>query len=624
MNSKYRSWRWIAAVAVLGLLVAACGGDGGTTTTSAAPGQTTTTADGGEGSTTTAPQQGSPGLETCNEDPLNCNSAPRAEGGDVVYLIDQRWDGWNINRVETNSVYAVQAVEGMQVTLGQYMPDGNWVWNMDVLASEPTYENSTITYELKEGVVWTNPDGSTTPVSVDDFILQWKFTSGNPDHCLVGERDPDTGAPAEGALGCFPASTARSQDIVDITADGNKVMIQFPEGYPYAEWFAYLGGLYYPAHIAEAEGFDLSTPEGVAEASTWFNTTVPNWSGGPYVIEDATLGERVVMVPNEGYYGSRDVPTLDTVTKELVEDRGSWIPALTNRDIHGASPASFDADLLQQLQGMDDVTYSIGSGGAVWEHVDMNMETLADPALRKAIFTAIDRADARTRIYGDIEPTFRQNPIFPANDPNYFEDLLPEGYGSGDVDAARAILEEAGYTGMDGGAGALTDPNGQAVPTVRFGYSAANTNRGTFVQLTQSYLAEIGINVEPVPADNLGALLVSPDWDMVIFGWSGSPLFTSSADQFYNSESGSNFGGLNNPEVDELVSAMLVAETLDEAADLANQAVAIVFDEAYTLTLWDTMNLTFMGRELVNARDNHFDSTRAYHNVGNWGLAAAN
>lgn len=622
MNSKYRSWRWIAAVAVLGLLVAACGGDGGTTTT-AAPGQTTTTAGGGEGSTTTAPQQGSPGLETCADDPLNCNSAPRAEGGDVVYLIDQPWDGWNTNRVEANSVYAVQALEGINLVIGQYMPDGNWVWNMDVLASEPTYENNIITYELKEGVVWSNADGSTTPVSVDDFILQWKFTSGNPDHCLVGERDPDTGAPAEGALGCFPASTARSQDIVDITADGNKVMIQFPEGYPYAEWFAFLGGLAYPAHIAREQGFDIDTPEGVAEASTWFNANVPTWSGGPYMIENATLGERVVMVPNPNYGGS-DQATLDTVTKEVIADRGSWIPALTNRDLHGASPASFDADLLQQLQGMDDVTYSIGSGGAVWEHVDMNMTTLADPALRKAIFTAIDRADARTRIYGDIEPTFRQNPIFPANDPNYFEDLLPEGYGSGDVDAARAILEEAGYTGMDGGPGALTAPDGTTVPDVRFGWASANTNRGTFVELTQNYLAEIGINVVPTPADNLGALLVSPDWDMVIFGWSGSPLFTSSANQFYNSESGSNFGGLNHPEVDELVSAMLVAETLDEAADLANQAVAIVFDEAYTLTLWDTMNLTFMGRELVNARDNHFDSTRAYHNVGSWGLAAAN
>src|SRR5690606_22742738 len=108
-------------------------------------------------------------------------------------------------------------------------------------------------------------------------------------------------------------------------------------------------------------------------------------------------------------------------------------------------------------------------------------------------------------------------------------------------------------------------------------------------------------------------------WDMVIFGWSGSPLFTSSANQFYNSESGSNFGGLNNPEVDELVSAMLVAETLDEAADLANQAVAIVFDEAFTLTLWDTMNLTFMGRELLGTSDHHFDPTRTYLMVSSWG-----
>lgn len=626
MNSKYRSWRWFAALVVLGLLVAACGGSGDPTTTTAGDG-TTTTADPGDGSTTTTTGTPSnPGLEGCADDPNNCNSGPRADGGDVIYLIDQVWDGWNINRVDVNSVYAVQAMEGMNVILGQYLPDGSWHWNTeDVLASEPTYENDVITYELQEKVVWTNPDGSTTPVSVDDFILQWKFLSGNPEHCLVGELDPETGLPAEGAEGCFPASTARFEDVVDITAEGQTVMVQFPEGYPYAEWHALYGGLYYPAHIAEGQGFDLATPDGVAGASTYFNTTVPDWSGGPYLFEDATVGERVVMVPNPTYYGTDDVATLDTVTKEVIEDRGSWIPALSNRDIHGASPASFDADLLQQLDGLSDVTYSIGSGGAVWEHVDMNMETLADPALRKAIFTAIDRTDARERIYGDIEPQFRNNHIFPLNDPNYFEDFIEgTGYGSGDIAAATAILEEAGYTGMDGGAGALTAPDGTTVPDVRFGFSAANTNRGTFVELTQAYLADIGINVVPVPAPALGALLVSPDWDMVIFGWSGSPLFTSSADQFWNSASGSNFGGLTNAELDTIVQDMLVAETLDEAAVLANQAVQIVMDEAYSLTLWDTMNLTFMGTELANARDNHFDSTRAYHNVGQWGLFAAN
>lgn len=622
MKSKNRSWRWLAAVVVLGLLVAACGGSSGDTTSTTAGGQTTTTS--GDGGTTTTQVAANPGLEGCSTDPLNCNSGPRQDGGDVIYLINQTWDGWNLNRVEGNSVYTVQALEGMQVVIGQYMPDGNWVWNMDVLASEPTFENGVITYELKDGVVWSNADGSTTPVSLDDFILQWKFLSGKPEHCNQGETD-DAGNPVEGSIGCFPASTARYEDVVDVTGDGNKVMFHFPEGYKYAEWHAFFGGLYYPAHIAREQGFDIDTPEGVAQASDWFNKNVPTWSGGPYIIENATLAERVVMVPNPNWYGS-EKPTLDTVTKEMISDNQSWLPALANREINGGSPASFTPDHIQQLQGMNDVYWGLGSGGAVWEHVDVNLTTLSDPALRKAILTAIDRADARTRIFGDINPQYRNNPIFPMNDPNFYEDHVEKyGYGSGDVEAARQILADAGYTGYDGGAGALKDPDGSTVPAVRFGFLASNTNRARFAELTQSYLAEIGIQVELVAAENLGALLVSPDWDLVIFGWSGSPLFTSSANQFYNSASGSNFGHLSNEQVDELVQAVLEAETLEEAADLVNQAMAIVLgEEAYTLPLWDTMNLTFVGTELVNIRDNHFDSTRAYYNLAQWGLAAAN
>jgi peptide/nickel transport system substrate-binding protein len=60
------------------------------------------------------------------------------------------------------------------------------------------------------------------------------------------------------------------------------------------------------------------------------------------------------------------------------------------------------------------------------------------------------------------------------------------------------------------------------------------------VELAQSYLADIGMTVSCLLPDltTLGAVLVGGDYDLVVFGWSGSPLFTQAPFQYWNSASG--------------------------------------------------------------------------------------
>jgi peptide/nickel transport system substrate-binding protein len=626
MNMKHRSWRWFAVLAVLALAVTACSPDDAATTTTAADGPTTTAAP-GDTTTTTPPVEADPGLEGCAERPLTCNSGERAAGGDVNFIINQVWDGWNHWRPEGGSVYTFQAVEGMQATIGQFAPDGTWQWDMDTLAEEPVLLSEdplTIQYVLSDDAVWHNGDGTTTPITGDDFLFSWYHNSGNPDQCLHEDQEDEEGETVSVNL-CAPRSTQRTEDVesVEVSDDGKTVVVTFPAGYAYPEWFAFLGAFYYPAHIAMAEGHDWTTPEGMASASVFFNTTTPYWSGGPYVIENATVGERVVMVPNPDWYGETQV-TLDTLTKTVDSEQGGWLTALVNRDIHGGAPASFPVDLVTQLEGTDGVYHAVGSGGAVWDHVDMNMDhpALGDVVLRQAIFTALDREDARTRIFGGIiEPPFRNNHIFPQSNVSYYEDKIEgTGYGSGDVAAATALLEAAGYTGMDGGPGALTTPDGTAVGPLRFSWVAGNTNRENFVALSQDYLGAIGIEVVPYPSEALGATLGGQDYDMVIFGWSGSPLFTAAPGQFWRSDSGSNFGKMVNTDIDALVDQVGDQVDIADSAALANDAVELVMEEAYSLPLWDTLNLMFVVEELANIRDNHFNSLRSFYNVAEWGF----
>lgn len=583
----------VAALAMSGALaLAACGGGG-------------SSSDDGNGAAT-------PSLDDCVERPNDCNSGERGEGGEIIFLVNQGHDSvYNHLRPEGGSVYLIQMMAGIQVGVGEFKPNGEWVWNMDVFASEPELVNEnpmTVVYQIRDEAVWT--DGTDTyPINIDDALWHWYHMSGKEEHCI----------------GCSPRSTNLHDTVESITAsdDGKTITVTFEKDFASPEWFA--RDLFtYPAWRAEQEGFDWRTPEGMGESSEFFMRNAPDWSNGPYLVERWVPDETMVMVPNPHWYGEVK-PTMERIIKQVVPDQSSWATAIATGELHGGAPASFTTDIRDQLAEIDGVMTAIGSAGAVWEHVDMNMESLSDPVLRQAIFIAIDRADAHARIWGDVAPPLRNNHIFAQMSPYYEDHVTIHGYGSGDADRARQMLTEAGYTGAEKG-GTLTDPDGNPIPPLRFAYLQGNQNRAQFTELTISYLEEIGITVEPeaTPAEQLGTVLAEADFDMVIFGWSGSPLFSTSPFQFYYSDSGSNFGGLKNDEIDELVSQIRNQTDIKVSADLVNQMMPILAEEAFVLPLWDTPNFMFLLDQYVNIRDNHSSSNRSFYNVEDWGVAAVN
>jgi peptide/nickel transport system substrate-binding protein len=554
-----------------------------------------------------------PGLDDCAENQNECNAGPRAEGGSITFLVNQGHDGvYNHLRPEGGSVYLIQMLAGLGIdgdqNPGYFGPDGEWVWDFNILAEEPeilSEDPLTIQYVLNEDSVWS--DGE--PIDYDDVLWHWYANSAYEEHCD----------------GCDPRATSFFDETASVESeDGKTIVVTYNDGFAHPEWYSRT--LYtYPAHIATQEVGDWQNdPAVMGETSTYFLNTIPTWSAGPYIVESWTPDERVVMVPNENWWGDPE-PTLDTLVKEVISDQPSWVPAMSNREIDGGAPASFTPDLAQQLGELPGVYTGFGSAGAVWEHVDVNMESLSDPALRRAIFTALDTTDARERIFGELEelPPFRTNHIFPEASANHQDFLSDTGYGTGDVEAARAILEEAGYTGYEEG-GTLTDPDGNAVQDIRFAFLAGNENRNTYTQLAQSYLADIGITVQPeaIPGDRLGTVLGEADYDLVIFGWSGSPLFVNSPHQFYHSESGSNFGRMSNPQIDQLVEEIRNQIEIEDSVEIAHEIVPLIMEEAYSLPLWDTLNFMFVSDEYANLRDNHASSMRTFYNVGDWGVLA--
>ena len=49
------------------------------------------------------------GLEACVDDPNECNTAERQDGGELTWAMSSGWDAWNGNTAAGNSLYLTQA-----------------------------------------------------------------------------------------------------------------------------------------------------------------------------------------------------------------------------------------------------------------------------------------------------------------------------------------------------------------------------------------------------------------------------------------------------------------------------------------------------------------------------------
>lgn len=535
------------------------------------------------------------------------------DGGskEVTWVINSLPAAWQAISASGGSVYVIQMLSGVLPYTGQWQPDATYEYDMDVLAEEPTLVNDdpdegpfewSIT--LADDAVWS--DGE--PMTGEDLRVSW----------MLG-TSPDEGYCAE----CDPRAATSFDKVESVEADGKTATFQLKEGLADPEWMglfdahSQIGG-FLPSHLAEENGWDVDDADDLGDYYRWLHDERPEWSGGPYQIVDGDRQNEVVKEPNANWFG--DAPNLDRITMMYNTDEGTFVNAFINGEIDGANPADYSEDVLLELENVENAEVTVAEG-ATWEHLDMNLanEQLADVELRRAIFTAIDRDDIANRNFGSGYPDYelKNNHVFGTDSPYYVDHYEGETQGTGDLDEATSILEDAGYE-LDGDTLTL---DGDEIGPFRL-RSTDSTVRNTSVQLIQAQLAEIGITTSIEMTDDLGTMLAEADYDIAQFGWSGSPYFTGNVDQFWSSESGSNFGGYSNEEVDELAENSINAPDLDTAADFSNQAMEIVVPEAYVMPIMAEPNYFFGNSDrLVNVHDNLQSSYRATYNIGEWDIA---
>ena len=344
----------------------------------------------------------------------------------------------------------------------------------------PTVENggvaadlTSITWKLKEGLKWS--DG--TPVTSADA----KFTA---DYCMA----PDGGC----------AQSAKFDGVESIeTPDERTIIVNFsgPKPVPYAAFVGAQSPLLQAAQFKDCLG---------AKAQECTSANFGPIGTGPFVVTDFKPNDVITMKANDNYRDPAK-PAFATLTFKGGGDAASAGRAVLETG---------EYDYAWNLQLAPDVIAKMAEGGkgtpisgfgTLVERIEMNMTDpspdlaegerstakhphpiLSDFKVRKALSMAIDRKLLVEIGYGQAgRPTCN---LVPA--PELFASPNTECFDQ-DVDGAKALLDEAGWTvGGDG----IREKDGKKLKLLF--QSSTNAVRQDFQALIKQWWSDIGVETE--------------------------------------------------------------------------------------------------------------------------------
>lgn len=294
---------------------------------------------------------------------------------------------------------------------------------------------------------------------------------------------------------------------------------------------------------------------------------------GPYKAVDFTAMTEVSMVKNEYYWGTQ--PKLDEVRLKIMDDANALQMALQNGEI----------DMIAQLDAQsadlfsDTETYTIKgvtSSRSDFLMYNLNAPGVDDPAVRRAIGYCIDRESFAKVVYNHYAQ------VCYGVYPDIFEfgktDSLTLNVDRYDVDAAKQILSDAGYTDTDGDG--ILDKDGVSLSFSVITYSY-NTASIQLCDMLQSALAQVGIGMEITTYDVLDDYLQNGEFDIAVLSYAMAPIGTPGyfINMLFTSGASNNYGGYSNALVDTLADELSAEFNSERQTDIVLQICQEIIDD---------------------------------------------
>ncbi len=612
MRKSRRLWTWIAVVALLALVAAACG-QGTTTesTTTTEAGATTTTA--ASGATTTTAATGSAGFTYklgIFEDLTTDNYWSYLDAESSV------WNGYVLGNQHTSlftlAAPSWQLVPGIAEGGPEAAVQEGDVW--------------TVTQTLRQGFMWS--DGQ--PVTANDFVFTWDTgtqlgVGGNWSTSLAQYQpdDPATTDVDETVDGVMKVEAVDDYTVkITFSSDPGLAIWQFGIGLmpimPQQFWQSVADEAAAsddPAKTLEAasgEGepsagafiYDSREPgafaKNVANPDSYYNgTTYKFYSDGTFEqVNDAKGFDEMYDGTGTGDVTLQytDGPYAKDVIYSIYSDQNAAILALKSGDIQFMlNPSGLNTGLKNEVLGSPELTLiANASNGFRYLSFNMRKSPMSFLGFRQAIACLTNKEFLQTLLGGAIIPTYSTVPEGNTAWANPDVQQICKGMDEeARFNQALQYMTDAGFTWdvtpqwdpdnldlMAGTGTGLKDPNGKAVPSLELlapgpGYDPLRSTTAIWIAQWASWLGipleanATGFNVivDKVFAEGDGAL----DWDMYILGWGlGNPALPDFLPAFFASWQDSATGGFNTPgynnaDFDALAKEFLAATDIDSA-----------------------------------------------------------
>lgn len=416
-------------------------------------------------------------------------------------------------------------------------------------------DGKTYRFIIRDNAMWSNGD----PVTANDFVWSW-------------QRMLSPALAAEYAYQLFTIKNARAFNSGELTDFGQvgvkaldtqtlQVELENPTPYFLSLLTHYSTFAVHPPTILKYGAID--------EAGTLW-TRPGNFVGnGPFALDEWRLNY-IIRVSKNPYYWDADTVRLNAINFYPIDSAPTEERMFRTGVLHLASTIPVDKIAVYQQNQPDKISINPYLG-TYYYRFNVTIKPLDDARVRRALSMAIDRESiVKAVTKGGQLPAYVYTP------PNTQGYTATAGQLRYDIEAARALLAEAGY------------PNGEGFPDIELTYNTSDGHRRIAVAIQQMWKDALNINIKLSNQDWKVYLsrIQSMDYHIARAGWIGDYPDPNTFLDMFVTDGGNNQTGWSNAKYDRLINLAATQFEQKQRHSTFRAAEEILIDESPVIPIY--------------------------------------